>query len=35
MNCRAAFEGSTFPEASCMKTSSCWDAGFRLMNSPR
>jgi hypothetical protein len=26
MNCRAAFEQTTFPEASCMKTRSCWDA---------
>jgi hypothetical protein len=26
MNCRVAFEQTTFPEATCMKTSSCWDA---------
>jgi hypothetical protein len=26
MNCRAAFEQRTFPEASCMKAGSCWDA---------
>jgi hypothetical protein len=26
MNCRAAFEQTTYPEASCMKTRSCWDA---------
>ena len=26
MNCRAAYERTTFPEASCMKSSSCWDA---------
>jgi hypothetical protein len=26
MNCRAAFEQTAFPEASCMKTNSCWDA---------
>ena len=26
MNCRIAFEQATFPEASCMKTSSCWGA---------
>jgi hypothetical protein len=25
INCRAAFEHTTFPKASCMKTGSCWD----------